>query len=57
VIARLEGKGLIEPLESDDRRRPYRITAAGASALAEQSARMSRVASLATERLRAWATA
>src|ERR1700722_6480059 len=51
VIARLESRGLIEPLEADDRRRPYRITAAGANALAEQSERMSRVASLARQRL------
>jgi DNA-binding PadR family transcriptional regulator len=51
VIARLESRGLIEPLESEDRRRPYRITAAGAQALAEQSERMSRVASLARQRL------
>jgi DNA-binding PadR family transcriptional regulator len=51
VIARLESRGLIEPLEADDRRRPYRITAAGAKALAEQSERMSRVASLARQRL------
>jgi DNA-binding PadR family transcriptional regulator len=60
VISRLEARGLIEPLESDDRRRPYRITAAGARALAQQSERMSRVASLAAERLRAnpgWAVA
>ena len=53
VISRLEARGLIEPLESDDRRRPYRITAAGARELARQSERMSRVASLATERLQA----
>ena len=53
VISRLEARGLIEPLESDDRRRPYRITAAGARKLARQSERMSRVASLATERLQA----
>ena len=53
VISRLEARGLIEPLESDDRRRPYRITAAGARELAQQSERMSRVASLATERLQA----
>ena len=53
VISRLEARGLIEPLESEDRRRPYRITAAGARELARQSERMSRVASLATERLRA----
>jgi DNA-binding PadR family transcriptional regulator len=51
VIARLEARGLIEPLESDDRRRPYRITAAGAEALAQQSERMSKVASVARERL------
>jgi len=60
VIARLEAHGFIEPLESEDRRRPYRITAAGARELARQSERMSRVASLATERLQAnlgWASA
>ena len=51
VIARLEARGLIEPLETDDRRRPYRITMAGAKALAEQSERMSKVASVARERL------
>ena len=34
VIARLEARGLIEPLEAEDRRRPYRITMAGAQALA-----------------------
>jgi len=42
VIARLEGRGLIEPLESDDRRRPYRITMAGAEALAQQYERAAR---------------
>ena len=60
VISRLESRGLIEPLPAEDRRRPYRLTAAGAAELARQSERMSRVASLATERLRAnldWATA
>ena len=60
VISRLEARGLIEPLESADRRRPYRITAAGARELARQSERMSRVASLATGRLRShlgWAGA
>ena len=51
VIARLEARGLIESLESDDRRRPYRITMAGAEALAQQSERMSKVASVARERL------
>lgn len=32
-ISRLEERGLIEPMEADDRRRPYRITASGSSAL------------------------
>jgi DNA-binding PadR family transcriptional regulator len=51
VISRLEAQGLIEPLDSVDRRRPYRITMAGAEALARQSSRMSRVAALAQARL------
>ncbi|MGC1289567.1 MAG: PadR family transcriptional regulator, partial [Streptosporangiaceae bacterium] len=33
ALSRLEGQGLIEALDSDDRRRPYRLTAAGAGAL------------------------
>jgi len=33
ALARLDGQGLIEPVESSDRRRPYRLTAAGAAAL------------------------
>jgi DNA-binding PadR family transcriptional regulator len=53
VISRLESGGLIEPLESEDRRRPYRITAAGAQALSEQSQRMQQVAGLARTRLKA----
>jgi DNA-binding PadR family transcriptional regulator len=60
VIARLESRGMIEAVESDDRRRPYRLTAAGARALAEQSARMQQVARVARERLRVtfgWAVA
>ncbi len=60
VISRLESRGLIEPLTSEDRRRPYRLTPAGARALAEQSERMSQVASVARDRLRAhygWAVA
>ena len=51
VISRLESQGLIEPLEMEDRRRPYRITMSGAEALAQQSSRMSNVASLALTRL------
>jgi DNA-binding PadR family transcriptional regulator len=53
VIARLEARGLIEAAEAEDRRRPYRLTAAGATALAAESERMHRVASLARDRLSA----
>jgi DNA-binding PadR family transcriptional regulator len=40
AITRLEERGLIEPLQSDDRRRPYQITAAGSQALADSLAHM-----------------
>jgi DNA-binding PadR family transcriptional regulator len=53
VISRLEAQGLIEPLAATDRRRPYRITGAGAEALARQSSRMGAIASLAQTRLSA----
>ncbi len=33
ALSRLENQGLIEALESHDRRRPYRLTAVGAKAL------------------------
>ena len=52
VIARLEERGYIESLPAEERRRPYRLTAAGARALAEQSQRMRQVATLATRRVR-----
>jgi DNA-binding PadR family transcriptional regulator len=51
VISRLEARGLIEPLESEDRRRPYGITMTGAQELARQAERMSQVAGLARQRL------
>ena len=51
VIARLESQGLIEALQETDRRRPYRLTEAGARALADQTARMSQLVSLARHRL------
>ena len=40
ALARLEARGLIEALPSDDRRRPYRITAEGARALRGQLERL-----------------
>jgi DNA-binding PadR family transcriptional regulator len=51
AITRLEERGLIEPLASEERRRPYRITATGASALAEAVADMRRVADVGASRL------
>ena len=52
VIARLEEQGLIEGLPVDGRRRPYRLTTAGADALAAQAARMHDVARISLSRLR-----
>ena len=51
AITRLEERGLIEPLESSDRRRPYRITAAGSAALADAVADMRRLADAGAARL------
>jgi DNA-binding PadR family transcriptional regulator len=52
AITRLVERGLIEPLGSDDRRRPYRITPAGSAALAEALADMRRVTRTGLARLR-----
>ena len=52
AITRLEERGLIEPLEVKDRRRPYRITGAGETALAEAVADMRRIADVGTSRLK-----
>jgi DNA-binding PadR family transcriptional regulator len=43
AITRLAERGMIEPLGTDDRRRPYRITPPGSAALAEALADMRRV--------------
>ena len=51
AITRLEERGLIEPLGAEDRRRPYRITAAGRSALADAVADMRRIADVGATRL------
>ena len=51
AIARLEARGLIEPLGPEDRRRPYRITADGSDALAAAVADMRRVADTGALRL------
>lgn len=36
ALTRLEQRGWIEPLPADERRRPYRLTAAGATVLRQQ---------------------
>jgi DNA-binding PadR family transcriptional regulator len=51
ALARLEARGLIEPLAGDERRRPYRLTASGATVLADQAAGMDRFASTTRTRL------
>jgi DNA-binding PadR family transcriptional regulator len=51
AITRLEERGLIEALASDDRRRPYRITAAGSAALADAVTAMRRLADVGAVRL------
>ncbi len=52
AITRLEERGLIEALESTDRRRPYQITAAGTRALAGVMAEMRNLTDVGTARLK-----
>ena len=51
ALARLEGRGWIESVPSDDRRRPYRLTAGGAAALREQLTSMRQIAATGLSRL------
>jgi len=51
ALSRLEDRGWIEALPSDDRRRPYRITAAGADCLAKHLETAQRVATTGLSRL------
>lgn len=51
AITRLEEQGLIEPLASSDRRRPYRLSAAGRAELAGHLAALRRVADVGVARL------
>jgi DNA-binding PadR family transcriptional regulator len=46
VLSRLERAGLIEPMAAEERRRPYRITAAGRGALHVQLEQMDRLLAL-----------
>jgi DNA-binding PadR family transcriptional regulator len=43
AITRLEQRGLIEPLEAQERRRPYRITTTGADTLTATLASLRRI--------------
>jgi DNA-binding PadR family transcriptional regulator len=51
ALARLEERGLIEAVMSDDRRRPYRLTGTGADALREQLTAQERVVAVGLRRL------
>jgi DNA-binding PadR family transcriptional regulator len=52
AITRLEERGWIRPMASDDRRIPYRLTAEGRKHLKEQLASLNRVAKAGLERLK-----
>lgn len=51
TLARLESRGLIEGLASDDRRRPYRITGAGMRLVRGRLERMEAIARTGLRRL------
>ena len=51
ALTRLERRGWIRPLDSDDRRRPYEITAAGQTVLGEQLASMQRIVRVGRQRI------
>ena len=51
ALSRLESQGLIEALASEDRRRPYQLTAAGATALQEHLQTQRQVADVGLGRL------
>ena len=51
ALARLESQGLIQAIETDDRRRPYRLTAAGATALKAHLEAQRRVTEVGLRRL------
>jgi DNA-binding PadR family transcriptional regulator len=52
AIMRLEQRGWIGPVESDDRRQPYRLTSAGREYLQEQIADMGKVLETTRRRLK-----
>lgn len=57
ALGRLESQGMIEAVASTDRRRPYRLTAAGATALRAHLAAQREVAEVGLRRLASnWGT-
>jgi|SRR5579884_1638394 len=54
ALARLEERGLIRPLPPHDRRRPYGLTPAGASALRSQLQTLQAVVEQGLRRLPSW---
>jgi DNA-binding PadR family transcriptional regulator len=58
ALSRLESQGLIEALAAEDRRRPYQLTAAGATVLRTHLADQRRVADVGLRRLtKSWGPA
>ena len=51
AITRLEDHGLIEPIEGDGRRRPYRLTPEGTRVLAVEVANLRQLADVGADRL------
>jgi DNA-binding PadR family transcriptional regulator len=51
ALLRLERQGWIAPLPMDERRRPYRLTGAGAEALRQQFATLRRLVAAGAKRL------
>ncbi|MGN6867634.1 MAG: PadR family transcriptional regulator [Solirubrobacteraceae bacterium] len=52
ALSRLESRGLIEALPADDRRRPYRLTADGSTALEQELQELQSVTRQGLDRLR-----
>ena len=51
ALARLEARGLIEPLPDEERRRPYRLTSLGREVLADRLASIQQIAEAGLRRL------
>ena len=52
AITRLEQRGFIRPVSADDRRRPYRLTAAGKRFLDEQLTGLESIVRIGLQRLK-----